>query len=1034
MFKIIPRLNVCAVALVFGLLGVGRPACAAQKVWSGSAGTAFWSNPNNWVGNAIPITNDGVSFIGGARVTTCDIAAVINNITFGSSATGSVISGTVNLTGIGATFNIQDDGSSEIDAAIVTSGASTIFIKNSTAGQMTIFKGVISGDSNIRIYGPGVIEFAGANNNTYAGSTQIGSTDPSTNPVRAAGTLLLSSATAGALVPGDLTIGGNVVGQAANSAQVRILVSQCISDSSNVSISSDGLLDLNSLDETVSSLSGTGNVSLGTGNISTSGSVTTTFSGSIGGTGNYTRSGTGMLTFGGTNTYTGTTTVVSGTLILNSPGTNGAINGNVVVGDGVGVSSSAVLQLSNSQQIADSAQITVKFDGKLNFNNFSDTVGAVTITGGSVTLGTGVVSISALTMNGGSITGTAPGQLNLNGNVVATSDVTNGAALIAAPVALNATRSITVNAGATQPELTISGSLSDGAAASGFIKGGTGTLLLNNPVLNSYTGISTVDRGVLTMNSASRAIPGPIVIGNATDPAGSATVRELNNFDFSNGVAVTVLASGVLDLSTFSESIGSLDGTGSVKVMSPGFLSLGLGNPSSTLSGVISGTGGVIKTGTGTITFAANNSYAGTTTINGGTLLINGTQAGTITVNSTGNLGGSGTVGAVTVNSGGMLSPGLPTQAAKFTTGALILSAGSTLTVGVPSTAPGGLDELDVNGTVTINGAIAFSANAAPALSGTKLLILSNDGNDAIVGTFTGVAEGSTVTAGGVPYTFSYKGGTNANDVELTAQNVAPVLTSDLVCLPNPAGVNQIVTGIVGISDANGDALTYVWNFGDGTTSSTPTHMYGTPGTYNVSVTATDGLTPVISSSTQVVVTAPKVGEGSDSDGDGFSDAFENASGSNPTDSASTPTGAPLVINPLVATRIGITLNFKKPNVDSITLTGKLTVPAGFVATGKKVVVDIGGVTHAFTLTSKGTAVDKKNTFRVAIRAGLEAYTLKLTPGEFKAALADEGFGNVTDKGSAHTVVCSVLFNNSIYQLAKTVKYKSTMGRTGTAK
>jgi len=46
-------------------------------------------------------------------------------------------------------------------------------------------------------------------------------------------------------------------------------------------------------------------------------------------------------------------------------------------------------------------------------------------------------------------------------------------------------------------------------------------------------------------------------------------------------------------------------------------------------------------------------------------------------------------------------------------------------------------------------------------------------------------------------------------------------------------------------SGMNGNTTTYTWNFGDGTTSNekNPTHKYGKSGTYNVSLTASDGTT-----------------------------------------------------------------------------------------------------------------------------------------------------------------------------------------------
>ncbi|MFE4819840.1 PQQ-dependent sugar dehydrogenase [Streptomyces sp. NPDC056704] len=66
-----------------------------------------------------------------------------------------------------------------------------------------------------------------------------------------------------------------------------------------------------------------------------------------------------------------------------------------------------------------------------------------------------------------------------------------------------------------------------------------------------------------------------------------------------------------------------------------------------------------------------------------------------------------------------------------------------------------------------------------------------------------------------------------------------------------------------GSSDADGDALTYSWDFGDGGTSTAanPSHKYKTNGTYTATVTAKDATGRTGSASVQIVVgnTAPKV-------------------------------------------------------------------------------------------------------------------------------------------------------------------------------
>jgi autotransporter-associated beta strand protein len=125
-----------------------------------------------------------------------------------------------------------------------------------------------------------------------------------------------------------------------------------------------------------------------------------------------------------------------------------------------------------------------------------------------------------------------------------------------------------------------------------------------------------------------------------------------------------------------------------------------------TVADVISGTGSVAQSGTGTLTLAAANLYAGGTTISAGTLSLanssdSATGSGAVNVQSNGVLGGSGAAaGPVTVAAGGAVAPGA--GVGTISAGSLTLAAGSNLYFEFNSTPSN--DLIAVAGTLTLNG------------------------------------------------------------------------------------------------------------------------------------------------------------------------------------------------------------------------------------------------------------------------------------------------------------------------------------------
>jgi outer membrane autotransporter protein len=212
-------------------------------------------------------------------------------------------------------------------------------------------------------------------------------------------------------------------------------------------------------------------------------------------------------------------------------------------------------------------------------------------------------------------------------------------------------------------------------------------------------------------------------------------------------------------------------------------LEVGSNNLDTTVSGVISGSGGSLtKVGGGTLTLSGINTYTGATTINGGTLAVNGSILDSATtVNNGGTLQGTGALGSLTVNSGGIHAPGnsIGTQTVN---GPYLLNSGGILQVEVNDS--GLSDVVVVNGTVSLTGAI-LQVLAAPGNYGpsTSYLIINNDLADAVTGTFGAVTTNFAFLAPSI----DYAGGTG-NDVVLTLTRNSTAFT-DVAVTPNQKAV-----------------------------------------------------------------------------------------------------------------------------------------------------------------------------------------------------------------------------------------------------
>lgn len=305
----------------------------------------------------------------------------------------------------------------------------------------------------------------------------------------------------------------------------------------------------------------------------------------------------------------------------------------------------------------------------------------------------------------------------------------------------------------------------------------------------------------------------------AADVTGSQTIVIASNLagqTLSVAYAPALNENLTLDLSAANGV--ALVGGGTLNVAAGTALTVvnGAGN-TATLGLELAGMGALVKSGAGALTLSGNTWLTSPTTVAAGTLLVNGMHSTHVIVASGSTLGGSGSVvGNVTVSSGGTLSPDSGTGTGVLTIdGNLDMQAGSTLAVQINGTTAGtGHDQVIVNGTVNVSGAALSVVHGYVPGQGDSYALIANDAADAVTGTFSGIAQGGTLTAGGngTVLTASYVGGTG-NDLTLTTPvNAAPVVTTSggtaaFVEGANIAGTPVAVDSGITLSDADNTAL-----------------------------------------------------------------------------------------------------------------------------------------------------------------------------------------------------------------------------------
>ena len=251
------------------------------------------------------------------------------------------------------------------------------------------------------------------------------------------------------------------------------------------------------------------------------------------------------------------------------------------------------------------------------------------------------------------------------------------------------TANAVLNIGNNNEDTTFSGRIRDGQRTYGIKKIGTGSLTLTGS--NSYSGGTTLAGGSISGYSGDLTLA----------PTSAITLT-------SNLSSPSLSGSANINLSSYTLTVGSDDS-------------------STSYTGVISGTGALIKQGSGTLTLTGTQTYTGNTTI----------SAGTLTVSGSGSLNSGNYAGAI-VNSGTLNYASSTSQTLSGVisgTGSVTKSGSSTLTLSGNNTYSG--DTTISAGTINVSGRIGNgSYSGAIANSGT--LIMSSSTAHTLSGAISG--------------------------------------------------------------------------------------------------------------------------------------------------------------------------------------------------------------------------------------------------------------------------------------------------------
>ncbi len=314
--------------------------------------------------------------------------------------------------------------------------------------------------------------------------------------------------------------------------------------------------------------------------------------------------------------FTGGSMKSNGAITVNSGGTF-TVNRSDTVTQGTdfgggGISGAGTVEQNGSGTLVLNAANT--YSGGTTVNaGILDLVGLNRIDGALTVDGTGIVRLSGTSHNAG----TAIDSITLqNGGTFTDDSQGSFVQSVYAPITFN-------NGGTMTSE----------AGSNGL--GGFGNFLFINGINVTGTGLASISANGISFNFGDTITVADTVVGAGTDLLISSSIKnDRVGTNIKAGVGTLTLTGINTDTSPWSITGGTLEIGGAGQLQSGSYAST-IANSGTfaynssanqILSGLISGSGALVKNGTGTLDLPEHNTYSGATTINEGTLKLSGSQ------------------------------------------------------------------------------------------------------------------------------------------------------------------------------------------------------------------------------------------------------------------------------------------------------------------------------------------------------------------------------------------------------------------------